>query len=212
MTREKAFLGFGCGHAGHRFAEHGATREPAGRGRYSARVARAGRAEHERAALEREWRSSREGASRRGARIGARTRRGARAREPARAHEQAAAQRESAARARQGARGARARRRRRRARIGADSRSRAYHETSSATSLHRRRRSVLGLNIEDTDFGVLVSGVTPNGPAATAGVTAGDTIVSINDVELARGASEGRAARLRRRCSGKSATSCRATK
>ena len=45
---------------------------------------------------------------------------------------------------------------------------------------------VLGLNIEDTDFGVFVSGVTPNGPAATAGVTVGDTIVSINDVELAR--------------------------
>jgi len=45
---------------------------------------------------------------------------------------------------------------------------------------------VLGLNIEDSDFGVYVSGVTPNGPAATAGVTVGDTIVSINDVELAR--------------------------
>ncbi len=45
---------------------------------------------------------------------------------------------------------------------------------------------VLGLNIEDSDFGVFVSGVTPNGPAATAGVTVGDTIVSINDVELAR--------------------------
>jgi hypothetical protein len=49
-------------------------------------------------------------------------------------------------------------------------------------------RGVLGLNIEDTDLGVLVRGVTPNGPAATAGVAAGDTIVSINDVELARGA------------------------
>ena len=45
---------------------------------------------------------------------------------------------------------------------------------------------VLGLNIEDSDFGVFVSGVTPNGPAATAGVAVGDTIVSINDVELAR--------------------------
>lgn len=45
---------------------------------------------------------------------------------------------------------------------------------------------VLGLNIEDTDFGVFVNGVTPNGPAATAGVTIGDTVVSINDVELAR--------------------------
>jgi hypothetical protein len=44
----------------------------------------------------------------------------------------------------------------------------------------------LGLNIEDSDFGVFVGGVTPNGPAATAGVAVGDTIVSINDVELAR--------------------------
>ncbi|HEX7238488.1 MAG TPA: PDZ domain-containing protein [Gammaproteobacteria bacterium] len=46
--------------------------------------------------------------------------------------------------------------------------------------------AVLGLNIEDSDFGVFVSGVTPNGPAATAGVAVGDTIVSINDVDLAR--------------------------
>ncbi len=70
---------------------------------------------------------------------------------------------------------------------------------------------VLGLNIEDSDFGVFVSGVTPNGPAATAGVTVGDTIVSINDVELAAG-ERGRSARRRRRCSVRSATSCRATK
>jgi hypothetical protein len=47
-------------------------------------------------------------------------------------------------------------------------------------------QAVLGLNIEDSDFGVFVTGVTPNGPAATAGVQVGDTIVSINDVELAR--------------------------
>jgi len=46
--------------------------------------------------------------------------------------------------------------------------------------------AVLGLNIEDSDFGVFVTGVTPNGPAATAGVAVGDTIVSINDVDLAR--------------------------
>jgi hypothetical protein len=49
--------------------------------------------------------------------------------------------------------------------------------------------AVLGLNIEDSDFGVFVSGVTPNGPAAKAGVAVGDTIVSINDVELARSGS-----------------------
>ena len=47
-------------------------------------------------------------------------------------------------------------------------------------------QAVLGLNIEDSDFGVFVTGVTPNGPAATAGVQVGDTIVSINDVDLAR--------------------------
>jgi hypothetical protein len=51
-----------------------------------------------------------------------------------------------------------------------------------------RGPAVLGLTIEDTDLGVLVSGVTPNGPASTAGVAVGDTIVSINDVELARAA------------------------
>jgi S1-C subfamily serine protease len=51
--------------------------------------------------------------------------------------------------------------------------------------------AVLGLNIDDSDFGVFVTGVTPNGPAAAAGVTVGDTIVSINDVEL--GPAEGRA-------------------
>jgi hypothetical protein len=47
-------------------------------------------------------------------------------------------------------------------------------------------RAVLGLTIDDTELGVLVSGVTPNGPAAQGGVTVGDTIVTINDVELGR--------------------------
>jgi S1-C subfamily serine protease len=45
-------------------------------------------------------------------------------------------------------------------------------------------QAVLGLTIDDTELGVLVSGVTPNGPAAAAGVTVGDTIVAINDIEL----------------------------
>jgi S1-C subfamily serine protease len=47
-------------------------------------------------------------------------------------------------------------------------------------------QAVLGLNIEDSDFGVFVTGVTPNGPAAKAGVEVGDTIVAIDAVELAR--------------------------
>jgi len=45
----------------------------------------------------------------------------------------------------------------------------------------------LGLNIQDTDLGVLVRGVTPNGPAADAGVRVGDTIVAIDGIDLARG-------------------------
>jgi serine protease Do len=48
------------------------------------------------------------------------------------------------------------------------------------------RQAVLGVSIDDSELGVLVSGVTPNGPAAEAGVTAGDTIIAINDVELGR--------------------------
>ena len=50
----------------------------------------------------------------------------------------------------------------------------------------------LGLNIQDTDLGVQVRGVTPNGPAADAGVTVGDTIVAIDGVDLARGSGDGR--------------------
>lgn len=50
----------------------------------------------------------------------------------------------------------------------------------------------LGLNIQDTDLGVLVRGVTPNGPAADAGVTVGDTIVAIGGVDLARGSGDNR--------------------
>jgi PDZ domain-containing protein len=63
----------------------------------------------------------------------------------------------------------------------------AQHATRKGTSfVFAGGQPVLGLNIEDSDFGVFVTGVTPNGPAAKAGVTVGDTIVAINDVELAR--------------------------
>lgn len=44
----------------------------------------------------------------------------------------------------------------------------------------------LGLNIQDTDLGVMVRGVTPNGPAYDAGVRVGDTIVAVDGVDLAR--------------------------
>jgi S1-C subfamily serine protease len=57
-------------------------------------------------------------------------------------------------------------------------------------------QAVLGLSIEDTELGVRVSGVTPNGPAAAAGVTVGDTIVAINDVELAGGSVQSPSAAL----------------
>ncbi|HUQ52614.1 MAG TPA: PDZ domain-containing protein [Gammaproteobacteria bacterium] len=50
------------------------------------------------------------------------------------------------------------------------------------------RGSMLGINIQDTDGGVRVNGVSPNGPAATAGVAVGDTIVAIDGVELDDGA------------------------
>lgn len=50
----------------------------------------------------------------------------------------------------------------------------------------------LGLNVQDSDLGVLVSGVTPNGPAADAGVRVGDTIVAIDGVDVMRAAADGR--------------------
>ena len=46
------------------------------------------------------------------------------------------------------------------------------------------RRSMLGINIEDTEQGVRVAGVSPNGPAADAGIKIGDTITAINGADL----------------------------
>jgi C-terminal processing protease CtpA/Prc len=47
-------------------------------------------------------------------------------------------------------------------------------------------RATLGINldIESTELGVRVVGVTPNGPAASAGVMAGDVIVAIDGTDL----------------------------
>ena len=47
------------------------------------------------------------------------------------------------------------------------------------------QRAMLGIGIEDTDRGVRVASVSPNGPAAAAGLVVGDTIVSIDGAELA---------------------------
>jgi S1-C subfamily serine protease len=46
-------------------------------------------------------------------------------------------------------------------------------------------RAMLGLNIENAEGGVLVRAVSPAGPAAAAGVEAGDLIVSIDGLMLA---------------------------
>ena len=50
---------------------------------------------------------------------------------------------------------------------------------------YRTHRGILGLAIEDTELGVRVTGVTPNGAGAEAGVAVGDTIVAIDGAELA---------------------------
>ncbi len=48
------------------------------------------------------------------------------------------------------------------------------------------QRAILGVVIEDGDAGVRVTGVTPNGPAAEAGIQVGDTIAAVNGLDLAR--------------------------
>jgi C-terminal processing protease CtpA/Prc len=47
------------------------------------------------------------------------------------------------------------------------------------------QRAMLGIGIEDTERGVRVASVTPNGPAADAGLKVGDTITAIDGAELA---------------------------
>jgi PDZ domain len=47
------------------------------------------------------------------------------------------------------------------------------------------QRAMLGIGIEDADRGVRVASVTPNGPAAQAGLVVGDTIIEIEGARLA---------------------------
>jgi S1-C subfamily serine protease len=49
----------------------------------------------------------------------------------------------------------------------------------------QQHRGVLGLVIEDTELGARVTGVTPNGAGAEAGIAVGDTIVAMDGAELA---------------------------
>jgi S1-C subfamily serine protease len=44
--------------------------------------------------------------------------------------------------------------------------------------------AMLGVNVEDTDSGVRIRGVSPAGPAADAGLRVGDTIVAIDGADL----------------------------
>jgi S1-C subfamily serine protease len=47
------------------------------------------------------------------------------------------------------------------------------------------QRAMLGVGIEDTERGVRIASVTPNGPAAEAGLKVGDTIIAIEGASLA---------------------------
>ncbi len=49
---------------------------------------------------------------------------------------------------------------------------------------YSQHRGMLGLAIEDTELGARVTGVTPNGAGAEAGVAVGDTVVAIDGAEL----------------------------
>lgn len=49
------------------------------------------------------------------------------------------------------------------------------------------QRAMLGLNISDVEQGVRVNGVSPNGPAAEAGLKTGDVIVSVDGANLVGG-------------------------
>jgi C-terminal processing protease CtpA/Prc len=53
------------------------------------------------------------------------------------------------------------------------------------------QRAMLGVNIEDTERGARIAGVSPGGPAADAGVKVGETIVAIDDADLAAPSSAG---------------------
>jgi S1-C subfamily serine protease len=55
-------------------------------------------------------------------------------------------------------------------------------------------RRFLGVVIESTELGAQVTAVTPNGPAASAGVLAGDTIVAIDGVDVTQQSGEPNAA------------------
>ena len=47
------------------------------------------------------------------------------------------------------------------------------------------QRAMLGVNIEDTERGARIAGVSPGGPGADAGLKVGDTIVSVDGADLA---------------------------
>jgi C-terminal processing protease CtpA/Prc len=57
---------------------------------------------------------------------------------------------------------------------------------------YRGQRSMLGISIEDTERGVRVASVSPNGPGAKAGLQIGETILAIDGAQLAAPAGAGK--------------------
>lgn len=74
--------------------------------------------------------------------------------------------------------------------VGELSRRDTGYSYSYSTGMRGAMRAELGLALEDSDEGVRVTGVTPGGPAAAAGVAVGDVVTAIDSTTLAGAGSE----------------------
>jgi C-terminal processing protease CtpA/Prc len=74
--------------------------------------------------------------------------------------------------------------------VGELSRRDAGYVYSYNMGMRGAMRAELGITLDDSDEGVRVTGVTPGGPAAAAGVAVGDVITAIDSTTLAGAGSE----------------------